>query len=101
MMLKSLPRHFDGRLNLNSLNRKRKEGICLECRLYHSVCMCPSPAPEQVVFIFGTQEFIHHISVPGEYEHSGYKSRGSSDRRPKNKMAISSKTAPTIVILFK
>jgi hypothetical protein len=36
----------------------------------------------RILFIFGIQEFIHHRSVSGEYEHSSSKNRAPSNAPP-------------------
>jgi hypothetical protein len=45
--------------------------VCMDVRL------ASTWTAGRIVFIFGIQEFIHHMSVPGEYEHSSSKNRGS------------------------
>jgi hypothetical protein len=71
-----------------------KRNWFLECSL--SVCVYG------ILYIFGKQEFIHHTSVPREYEHTSLKnmSLSNSPPPPKYKMSTSLKMAPAIFINF-
>jgi hypothetical protein len=52
------------------------------------VWMCPSLVPERLDGFYSyssIQEFIHHSSVPSEYQHPKFKNRGPSDKPPSPK----------------
>jgi hypothetical protein len=53
-----------------------------------------------IAFIFGTQEFIHHSSLSGEYKRSSSKYRDALNM-PQNETAIFSKVIPKIFITLK
>jgi hypothetical protein len=54
-----------------------------ECYL----CMCM----RAYLSVFSIQEFIHHRLVPGEYEHSSCKARGSPDVPKETQLGFSQK----------
>jgi hypothetical protein len=57
----------------------------------------------QIFFTFHTQQFIHLMPVPGEYEPYSSKNRSSSNRLPppqKNKIIIFATKAVTILTKY-
>lgn len=90
---------FSSPLNMKKCFLQFHLSVCLSVR-GPTIWLSSARAVRPILFIFGIQQFMHHISVPGESEHSNPTNRSLLIWPRKNKTEIFKKTFLTILIKF-